>query len=210
MDHRSLPSTALISSPAAPNIAHAAGRIWKPAATAACSSMQGDDAALGGALTLRVLDARPPSAFHAWAQPASSQLQASAHAVGPWLSGQLLGASSSGAALHAGRHIGGASTARDHQIVPPYWSRHKRRGSGGSEAEEENDRPAPIRLEDHTVEGSDQNRALWAKHVTIDDYVIVSGNVPGMGDYVVWNCTVQTLDGGPMKIRKRYVWTYEV
>ncbi|GME22449.1 hypothetical protein GTA08_BOTSDO13358 [Neofusicoccum parvum] len=105
---------------------------------------------------------------------------------------------------------GGASTARDHQIVPPYWSRHKRRGSGGSEAEEENDRPAPIRLEDHTVEGSDQNRALWAKHVTIDDYVIVSGNVPGMGDYVVWNCTVQTLDGGPMKIRKRYVWTYEV
>lgn len=89
---------------------------------------------------------------------------------------------------------GEASTAHDHQIVPPYWSRHKRRDSGGSEASLESDRPAPIRLEDHTVEGSDQNRALWAKHVTIDDYVIVSGNVPGMGDYVVWNCTVQTLD----------------
>lgn len=99
---------------------------------------------------------------------------------------------------------GEAATAHDHHIVPPYWSGHKRRDSVGSDASLEHDRPAPIRLEDHTVEGSDQNRALWAKHVTIDDYVIVSGNVPGMGDYVVWNCTVQTLDGGPMKIRKRY------
>lgn len=125
---------------------------------------------------------------------------------------------------------GEAATAHDHHIVPPYWSGHKRRDSVGSDASLEHDRPAPIRLEDHTVEGSDQNRALWAKHVTIDDYVIVSGNVPGMGDYVVWNCTVQTLDvcfislcsglkcavvlilrqGGPMKIRKRYVWIYEV
>ncbi|KAL0257347.1 hypothetical protein SLS55_008158 [Diplodia seriata] len=120
----------------------------------------------------------------------------------------------------AARDGGEASTARDHQIVPPYWSGLKRRGSGGSEASLASDRPAPIRLEDHTVEGSDQNRALWAKNVTIDDHVIVSGNVPGMGDYVVWNCTVQTLDvcfisraavpmlilrqGGPMKIRKRY------
>ncbi|KAK0660894.1 PX domain-containing protein YPT35 [Lasiodiplodia hormozganensis] len=104
----------------------------------------------------------------------------------------------------ATRHGGDASTARDHQIVPPYWPGLRRRESGGSEASLASDRPAPIRLEDHTAEGSDQNRALWAKSVTIDDHVIVSGNVPGMGDYVVWNCTVQTLDGGPMKIRKRY------
>jgi hypothetical protein len=62
----------------------------------------------------------------------------------------------------------------------------------------------PITLEDHTDEGSEQCKALWAKHVTIDDYVIVSGNAPAVGAYVVWNCTVETLDGGPMKIMKRY------
>ncbi|KAF2875005.1 Phox homologous domain-containing protein, partial [Massariosphaeria phaeospora] len=44
----------------------------------------------------------------------------------------------------------------------------------------------------------------WAKQVTIDDYVVVSGTAPGLGAYVVWNCTVETLDGGPMKIIKRY------
>ena len=51
-----------------------------------------------------------------------------------------------------------------------------------------------IRLEDHTDAGSEQCKALWAKHVTIDDYVIVSGTAPGLGSYVVWNCTVETLN----------------
>ncbi|KAF2013340.1 Phox-like protein, partial [Aaosphaeria arxii CBS 175.79] len=62
----------------------------------------------------------------------------------------------------------------------------------------------PILLEDHTDSGSEQCKALWAKHVTIDDYVIVSGTAPGLGAYVVFHCTVETLHGGPMKIIKRY------
>ncbi|KAF2187625.1 Phox-like protein [Zopfia rhizophila CBS 207.26] len=88
-------------------------------------------------------------------------------------------------------------------IVPPYWHRHGRNDSTLSSTDNVS-RPQPIRLEDHTDEGSEQCKALWARHVTIDDYVIVSGSAPGLGAYVVWNCTVETLDGGPMKIMKRY------
>ncbi|KAF2146665.1 uncharacterized protein K452DRAFT_282841 [Aplosporella prunicola CBS 121167] len=95
------------------------------------------------------------------------------------------------------------STAPDQQIVPPYWGR-QRGASTWSYASVEEHRADPISLQDNTVEGSEHDSAVWAKNVTIDSYVIVSGNVPGMGDYVVWNCTVETLDGGPMKIRKRY------
>jgi len=58
----------------------------------------------------------------------------------------------------------------------------------------DNGRPTPISLEDHTDEASEQCRVLWAKSVTIDDYVVVSGTAPGLGAYVVWNCTVETLD----------------
>lgn len=119
-------------------------------------------------------------------------------------------------------HNSTPDAAQPQDLVPPYWQSRKRATSVASHASSEVDRPDPIRLEDHTVENSDQSRALWARSVSIDEYVIVSGNVPGMGDYVVWNCTVQTLNvrlvggvvahprllmsrqGGPMKIRKRY------
>ncbi|XPS70572.1 hypothetical protein M3J09_002783 [Ascochyta lentis] len=101
------------------------------------------------------------------------------------------------------------ATARPERnsVVPPYWQRHERNGSRLSSYT--SDAGARIVLEDHTDEGSEQCKVLWAKHVTIDDYVVVSGTAPGLGayspgQYVVWNCTVETLDGGPMKIRKRY------
>ena len=77
-------------------------------------------------------------------------------------------------------------------IVPPYWQRHDRTPS--SLSIDNGSRPAPILLEDHTDAGSEQCKALWAKHVTIDDYVIVSGTGPGLGSYVVFHCTVETLD----------------
>ncbi|KAF2030082.1 PX-domain-containing protein [Setomelanomma holmii] len=98
------------------------------------------------------------------------------------------------------------ATARPERtsVVPPYWQRHERHASRMSSYSTDNGRPTPISLEDHTDEGSEQCRVLWAKGVTIDDYVVVSGTAPGLGAYVVWNCTVETLDGGPMKIRKRY------
>jgi hypothetical protein len=78
-------------------------------------------------------------------------------------------------------------------IVPPYWKREDSNLSGQASAETLA-RPPPIQLEDHTDAGSEQCKALWAKSVTIDDYVIVDGTAPGVGSYVVWNCTVETLD----------------
>ncbi|KAJ5252579.1 hypothetical protein N7489_002989 [Penicillium chrysogenum] len=63
---------------------------------------------------------------------------------------------------------------------------------------------ARITLEDHTADpNSETSRGLWASSVTIDDHVIVRG-MTGVGSYVVWNCTVQTLDGGPIVVRMRY------
>jgi hypothetical protein len=103
-------------------------------------------------------------------------------------------ATASGRAVGGGR-VAAAAAADDDPagstVVPPYWQRHRRHVSSISI---DPSRPSPIRLEDHTVEGSEQAKALWAKHVSIDDYVIVSGNAPGVGAYVVWSCTVETLD----------------
>ena len=64
------------------------------------------------------------------------------------------------------------------------------------------------------------NAALWAKSVKVDGYVVVSNEsmtttnsvIPngiglggiGAGSYVVWHVTVTTLEGGDLKIRKRY------
>ena len=79
-------------------------------------------------------------------------------------------------------------------VVPPYWQRHQRSASFRSTCSADNTRPTPIGLEDHTHDGSEQCKALWAKGVTIDDYDVVSGTAPGIGAYVVWNCTVETLD----------------
>ena len=79
-------------------------------------------------------------------------------------------------------------------VPPPYWQRHERNASYLSTYSADNGRPTPIGLEDHTDEGSDQCKVLWAKGVTIDDYVVVGGTAPGLGSYVVWNCTVETLD----------------
>jgi hypothetical protein len=89
-----------------------------------------------------------------------------------------------------------AATARPERnsVVPPYWQRHERHASRMSSYSTDNGHPTPISLEDHTDEGSEQCRVLWAKGVTIDDYVVVSGTAPGLGAYVVWNCTVETLD----------------
>jgi hypothetical protein len=78
-----------------------------------------------------------------------------------------------------GSHVATSKNNRN-SVVPPYW--------------QDNGRPTPISLEDHTDDGSEQCKALWAKGVTIDDYVVVSGTAPGLGAYVVWNCTVETLD----------------
>lgn len=84
-------------------------------------------------------------------------------------------------------------------VVPPWWQRHERNISTTSQASLRN----TITLEDHTADpNSETSRGLWARSVSIDDYCVVQGM--GVGAYVVWNCTIQTLDGGPMVVRIRY------
>ncbi|KAL2358174.1 PX domain-containing protein [Cryomyces antarcticus] len=119
---------------------------------------------------------------------------------------ESLGSTPSANDFRASAREGGnspATTEQDH-IAPPYWQSHQRHDSTVSYTSIRNLRPSAIRLEDHTEEASEQNKALWAKHVSIDDHVIVKGNSTGFGAYVVWNCTIETLDGGPMTIMKRY------
>lgn len=80
----------------------------------------------------------------------------------------------------------------EEQRVPPYWQQAA--NARWSYMSVDANKPPPIRLEDHTEDGSDSSKALWARHVSVDDYVIISGNLPGVGAYVVWNCTVETLN----------------
>lgn len=87
------------------------------------------------------------------------------------------------------------------QLSPPYW---QRRRSVSNATQSTLDRGPAITLADNTSPLSPSQSALWAKSISIDDYVVIRGNLTGLGDYVVWNCHVQTLDGGPMVIRKRY------
>ncbi|MCJ1380831.1 PX domain-containing protein ypt35 [Xylographa soralifera] len=90
-------------------------------------------------------------------------------------------------------------------LIPPYWQ-HRRQFSHASVVSNASitGRPPPIILEDHTEELDGQRSPLWAKSVAIDNHVVVSGNITGVGNYVVWICKVFTLDGGSMIIRKRY------
>lgn len=81
--------------------------------------------------------------------------------------------------------------------TPPYWGRHRRTHSDISYASVANQsRPTLITLEDHTTGPRQQetNGGLWAKGVTINDHVVVTGTVITAGSYVVWHCTVETLD----------------
>jgi hypothetical protein len=77
-------------------------------------------------------------------------------------------------------------------VVPPYWCRHERNASQVSQSSLSHG--APITLEDHAADpNSETSRGLWARSVSIDDHVVVQG-MTGVGSYVVWNCTIYTLD----------------
>lgn len=85
--------------------------------------------------------------------------------------------------------------------APAFWStRHSRSASYHSLAHTAGH--GPIQLEDHSEDQHEQSQACWARSVTVDDYTVVSGT-SGIGAYVVWHCTVSTLEGGDMNIRKR-------
>ncbi|KAJ5140509.1 hypothetical protein N7448_003917 [Penicillium atrosanguineum] len=85
-------------------------------------------------------------------------------------------------------------------VVPPYWQRHERNASRASQSS----LVPGITLEDHAADPEcETSRGLWARSLSIEDHCVVQGKT-GVGAYVVWNCTVHTLDGGPMVVRLRY------
>ncbi|KAF2163971.1 hypothetical protein M409DRAFT_68212 [Zasmidium cellare ATCC 36951] len=88
--------------------------------------------------------------------------------------------------------------------APPYWSTGPTRHSRSTSYHSLNQtRPPAIVLEDNTDDLHDHSQSCWAQSVSIDEYVVVSGPT-GIGAYVVWHCTVSTLKGGDLCIRKRY------
>ncbi len=86
----------------------------------------------------------------------------------------------------------------------PYWNGTPRNARSVSNASYSTSlmRAGQIRLEDHSEESHELAQGCWAKSATIDNYVLVSGRT-GIGAYVVWHCTVKTLKGGDLTLRKR-------
>ena len=95
---------------------------------------------------------------------------------------------------HGTDNARGDSGDKRSSIVPPYWKDHR----ADSNSTAENPPSTLITLEDHTEQPSDKSTALWAKSVAIQDYVVISGSRTGVGAYVVWNCTVDTLEVCPL------------
>lgn len=86
-----------------------------------------------------------------------------------------------------------------HRSQRPYWPPQQRSLSNASyrallarqDLERERLSRPPIVLEDHSEAHRPEERTLWAKHVSVDDYVVV-GNTRslGAGAFVVWHCTL--------------------
>jgi len=85
---------------------------------------------------------------------------------------------------------------------PPYWVQSHQRSA--SNISIESIPHGAITLQDNTDREDAKNKACWAKSVYIEDHVIINGSRIGIGAFVVWNITVETLHGGTMRIRKRY------
>lgn len=95
--------------------------------------------------------------------------------------------------------LGSARSSRSSKLgqTPPYWNRHQRSVSNVSYVSiNAPTRRTPIQLEDHTEEPDEISDGLWAKDVTIDGHHVVTGRAIGAGAYVVWHCSVQTLEVG--------------
>ncbi|SMR52276.1 unnamed protein product [Zymoseptoria tritici ST99CH_3D1] len=90
--------------------------------------------------------------------------------------------------------------------IPPFWSpspHHTR--SPSSHSFPSTPHPSAILLIDHTSSPSTSQKwqSCWAQSVSISSYILISGPT-GIGAYVVWHVTVQTLEGGELELRKRY------
>ncbi|KAH8596682.1 Phox homologous domain-containing protein [Bisporella sp. PMI_857] len=86
---------------------------------------------------------------------------------------------------------------------PPYWiSTHQRSVSNISV---ESIAAGAITLLDNTDSPHDnKSKFCWAKSVYIEDHVMVNEHRTGIGAFVVWNITVETLRGSSFRVRKRY------
>lgn len=77
---------------------------------------------------------------------------------------------------------------------PPYWAHSHHRTL--SNVSIESVAAGAITLEDNTDGEDPKNKACWAKSAYIEDHVVVNGNYgrkTGIGAFVVWNITVETL-----------------
>ncbi|ODH52598.1 hypothetical protein GX48_01378 [Paracoccidioides brasiliensis] len=110
-------------------------------------------------------------------------------------------------------------------VTPPNWlhQHHSNAPQASLDASTTMHRTSLIRLEDHTEDPANEaSKGLWARSVTIDDYVVVGGKGGrgmgigmgkskgmgiggfGVGAYVVWVCRIETLEGGTIVVRMRY------
>lgn len=80
--------------------------------------------------------------------------------------------------------------------IPPYWQ-HRRHESNASANTVP---PFRIILEDRTEHSAELAAPLWAKGVQVDSYVVVSGKLPSIGDYIVWNCKIATIDVSDLSV----------
>ena len=77
---------------------------------------------------------------------------------------------------------------------PPYWVQSHQRSFSNISVESVPD--GAITLQDNEDGEDAKNKACWARSVYIEDYVIINGSRTGIGAFVVWNITVDTLRVG--------------
>jgi hypothetical protein len=77
---------------------------------------------------------------------------------------------------------------------PPYWVLSHRRTPSNISIETID--AGAITLEDNTQSEDPKNKACWAKSAYIEDHLVINGSYggkAGIGAFVVWNITVETL-----------------
>jgi len=91
---------------------------------------------------------------------------------------------------HRNRHIEATSPVTSPETTPPYWVQSHQRSFSNISIESVT---AGITLQDNTDGADAKNSACWAKSAYIEDYVLVNERRTGIGAFVVWNITVETL-----------------
>ena len=84
-----------------------------------------------------------------------------------------------------------SSTAASPITSPPYWVQSHTRSFSNISVESMG--AGAITLQDNTDEQDAKNKACWARSVYIEDHVVINGSRTGIGAFVVWNITVETL-----------------